>query len=261
MTDITADIFAKTFLHAYESTRSRFSDKSDWEQVFPSKPWTKVVLKGRDNTDDRYARGTQILVQVAHDLGLYYADGEPLHLDAVFFSRQPSWAPIYAAIEHENNWRTFEREVQKLLSVRCRLKVGITYLYIARSTNLERALRILCEQRIKPHWDVCCDAVGQENGDSEYLFLVGTETRCKELDWYFKAFRAKDGYKDGFSPLETAAGAPNKEEGIGARGLDGVGTKINSRVNRKMESVDDPDARNAPNMVANTASWAKLQKR
>jgi hypothetical protein len=75
MSDITADSFVREFLSAYADTRGRFLDPEDWEKVFPREPWTKVVLRTRDDPMGTLARGAPILVQVADRLGLHYVQG------------------------------------------------------------------------------------------------------------------------------------------------------------------------------------------
>jgi hypothetical protein len=194
--------FAHAFVTAYGTVRNRFADDDEWSQYFSDNSlFTRLMLRKRETLIPEQIRDCQpVLVQVAKRFELYHMDGEPLHLDAVF-SRQLRWAPMFAAIEHENNSTTFEQEVQKLISVRCQLKVGITYTPYRRSDRRKHLLRDICEKKIKPHWDRTCVELGQEPSDTEYLFLVGHEERAKELAWYVKSFRVGDGYRPGFDLL------------------------------------------------------------
>ncbi len=76
------------------------------------------------------------------------------------------------AIEHENFATYFHSEVQKLLSVRCPLKVGITYTYSATKQRNNQLQRI--ENTIWKNWSEARKTIG-EDARTEYLFLVGTE--------------------------------------------------------------------------------------
>jgi hypothetical protein len=108
---------------------------------------------------------------------------------------------MLVAVEHENDSRGFEQEVQKLISVRSRLKVGITYTRYRNYENCDEALRLICEETIRPTWDRVLMSLGEEHKDTEYLFLIGHEKEAKELKWYYKSFRASDGYRPQFDPL------------------------------------------------------------
>lgn len=69
-----------------------------------------------------------VIRQTAQDLNLIAYRGEPLHIDAIFTTtKQWDWFPINVAIEHENDPRGFHGEINKLISVRSSLKIGITY--------------------------------------------------------------------------------------------------------------------------------------
>jgi hypothetical protein len=50
-----------------------------------------------------------------------------MNLDLVFYEEGTGGCPLAVAIEHENDPRGFEDEMDKLFSVRSGLKVGITY--------------------------------------------------------------------------------------------------------------------------------------
>lgn len=132
-----------------------------------------------------------MLAQTASELQLHYRNPEQLRLDAVF-SNQDLWFPIVIAIEHENAGGGFASEVMKLLSVRCRLKVGMTYPWSwcerrqKKLTDIERTIKEYCRE--------ISENIG-EDPRTEYLFLVGTEVREREkvIEWYALHFRAGDG--------------------------------------------------------------------
>jgi hypothetical protein len=120
--------------------------------------------------------------------------GEPFHLDAVFHDVATNiWFPIEVALEHENDPRTFIIEVRKLLSMRCPLKVGVTYTLKSdiRNGNLEE-LRGTISDRISYEYKIVSDIIA-ESPTTEYLFLVGSEDRECEIDWYSLAFNARVG--------------------------------------------------------------------
>lgn len=198
--------FALEFARAYWVVRQKFRDgdgekKEEWHRHFSHPPlWTRLMLKKRKECPEQILDCGPVLSQVASKFDLHYPDGEPLHLDAVFSKQPPRWAPMCVAIEHENKVDGFDQEIQKLVSVRCPLKVGITYTPYREYDNSKEALQGIC-QKIKGHWDRMCPQLGAEPEDTEYLFLVGDEFEAKELKWYYKSFRADDGYLSGFSTL------------------------------------------------------------
>ena len=105
------------------------SGKPIWEDI---SRWSDLMIYNAKPSSDEDA----VVRTVASQLGLKCYPREPLHLDAVFVKRDAEsweWFPVLVAIEHENAPAKFETEVQKLLSIRCPLKVGITY--ALRDTN------------------------------------------------------------------------------------------------------------------------------
>ena len=114
----------------------------------------------------------------------------PNPADAVFHAKNSqSWFPIQVAIEHENDPRGFRDEIQKLLSIRSRLKVGITYALIGEGSqsNLQRRV----EEDIRREFDFAiANDLPQEDGTTEYLFLLGCEINVRELLWCKLIFNA-----------------------------------------------------------------------
>jgi hypothetical protein len=198
--NLNGERFAREFAQAYWVVREKFKDKEEWSRHFSNPAlWTRLMLKKKKECPERIQDCKPVLSQVASKFALHYQDGEPLHLDAVF-AKEPRWAPMCVAIEHENKVEGFYQEIQKLISVRCPLKVGITYTPYSQYDNTEKALQNLC-QDIKQHWDRMCLELGGEPEGTEYLFLVGDEVEAKEWKWYYKSFRVGDGYQSGFQPV------------------------------------------------------------
>jgi hypothetical protein len=179
--------FFGAFLTSYKEARKRFNQ--EWPRIWATAPsWSQFMIWDQE----------AVIRRVAPKLGLKCHSGEPLHLDAVFHANTDHWPwfPMQVAIEHENAPLTFQREVQKLLSVRCRLKVGITYAITSHvggdRTRLEdlraRIARIISEQF------AAMDALIGEDSKTEYLFLIGSEEeQDNELRWYQLAFGAGQG--------------------------------------------------------------------
>jgi len=121
-------------------------------------------------------------------LRLNYWERQPLTVDAVY-SWQGAWFPISVAIEHENDWRGFESEIMKLLSLRCPLKVGITY---ADDSKLgvcsEKLMKIL-----RGDFGDARSRIGEDRA-TEYLILIGSNSADEDIScWYSLDFRAGDG--------------------------------------------------------------------
>ncbi len=131
-------------------------------------------------------------------LGLEYWPGEALTLDAVFYrgsSDVPFPFPIIAALEHELNSSIFHHEVAKLLSIRCPLKVGITYINYGVSAGTaqrqQTALKTIHE-RICAKFEKVSSEI-RESEETEYLFLIGIEEGLRRLFWHSIEFSARRG--------------------------------------------------------------------
>lgn len=192
--NLTAKTFCDTLLNSYSKVRAAFTDEERWIQVW-TREWNALMLwQPTETFHPPQEIQRSVLADTAAELGLHYKNGEPLRLDAVF-SGQQAWFPILAAIEHENNCSVFESEVTKLLSVRCLLKVGITYTY-GSCKRRQRSLEYI-EQIIKENFLKISRTIGEDQR-TEYLFLVGIEVpeRPKELSWYGLDFQAREGPQD-----------------------------------------------------------------
>jgi hypothetical protein len=139
-----------------------------------------------------------VVASTALRLGLDYWEREPFRLDGVFYRRGTAVEhnfpfPILVAIEHENDFRTFHTEITRLLSIRCPLKVGITYEPRSASSHnqSEKDLNSLKACISRRNQEI--SQIITEDAKAEYLFLVGVERNPFELTWFALSFRATDG--------------------------------------------------------------------
>jgi hypothetical protein len=194
----TARAFRDAFISSYGKLRLAFTSDR-WAECWSLHPSAPVLALPSEN--DRLPPEIQksLLTLTAEEMGVRYSVREQLHLDAVFSSKENSstrkgWFPILVAIEHENDRTGFETEVIKLLSVRCPLKVGITYsLYSEEAQVPGRLQEILTYIRVDFER---IRSVVEEESRTEYLFLVGVELRKPEREisrWYSLDFRFCDG--------------------------------------------------------------------
>jgi len=187
---ITAVEFSAAFVACYQEARRRWD--LEWQRIWATDPaWSGLMIWEPD----------AVIRQVAERLELQCFSGEPLHLDAVFHAPGDRWRwfPIRVAVEHENAWPSFDQEVRKLLSVRCPLKVGITYTlsgHVSGDRSRLPALHAMIAGAISREF-AAASAVIREDPATEYLFLIGSEEeRDQELVWRQLAFRADSGPRD-----------------------------------------------------------------
>jgi hypothetical protein len=174
--------FLNAFRECYEIARRRKGDK--WEAIWcNTRDWSQMMIYDDDS----------VIRNVAPRLHLKCLRGEPFRLDAVF-EKDEAWAPPHIAIEHENNPHGFRTELRALLSIGCPLKVGITYTFTSDigSNGSQSNLRgkIAC--------DICdahaaFSALSKEDPDTECLFLIGSEEKPRELQWFSHSFRSGAG--------------------------------------------------------------------
>jgi len=181
--------FYTAFIQAFEKMTIRFDDaqwKSKW---INTKDWSKLMIYDPDALIRTVANSFDA------DLACWAERPyEPLHFDAVFHAKNSgSWFPIRVAIEHENAAHTFRDEIQKLLSVRCPLKVGITYALINDSSQPDLQAKI--EVEIRQEF-AAAKAITQEDDKTEYLFLLGYEVTDRVLQWRRLIFDAATGPAD-----------------------------------------------------------------
>jgi hypothetical protein len=179
----SATDFHTAFLKVFEQKRKRFDDaqwQSNWTNT---KDWSQLMIYDPE----------AVVRLVAPNLNLRCWVGEPFRLDAVFHIENAarSWFPMRVAIEHENDPLGFGDEIQKLLSVRCPLKVGITYALIGDGSQSD--LQGGVEDEIRREFDEA-NALTREDGTTEYLFLLGCEVN-RELQWRKLIFNAATGPK------------------------------------------------------------------
>jgi hypothetical protein len=191
---ITARAFLDKFLTAYAQCRSRMDDAL-WQATWgDTDRWSRHIL---------YTPSPDSVLKVTADLlGVEYWAREPLHLDGVYWPRDPrdrmlrrnTPIPILVALEHENEVRVFPEEIAKLFCIRCPLKVGITYV-LQEGKGVEPD----AERR---KTDIVKEAVAlgsamsrcvAEDPTSEYLYLLGVERQVRQLEWVSYAFTAASG--------------------------------------------------------------------
>ncbi|MBW4022614.1 MAG: hypothetical protein HIU92_05645 [Proteobacteria bacterium] len=120
---VTAERFLTHFTALYDEQRAALSDE-EWGIVWgDASSWSSFMIYDEKS----------VVRKLAETLNLTCFNGEPMRLDAVFTpTAKYDWFPIAVAIEHENNHRGFHGEINKLLSIKCPLKVGVTYSIIER---------------------------------------------------------------------------------------------------------------------------------
>lgn len=182
--------FLQAFNEAFKQSMSPFSAEQ-LDDVW-NNSWNKLMMwKG---ARPPAPLKESVWTATALKLGLVYWEGEPLRLDGAFYSegdpqRQYPPYPIVVALEHEYDVRDFAREIIKLLSVRCPLKVGITYVEGQRFHD--QLTRI--EDTIGERFKEVSNVVG-EDPQARYVFLAGAVVRRRfQLKWYALDFSAAKG--------------------------------------------------------------------
>ena len=183
-TAVSAQQFAAAFITANHDARSEYDDET-WQHVWSTKlRWSHHMLWDANS----------VLRRTAQTLGLGWARGEYLRLDAVLTrAEKPDCDdrfPIQVALEHENTPRTMVNEVRLLLSARAPLKVGITAVTLdmgdARNRTFPWLATLIGNEFLKAR------ATIGEDPKTEYLFLFGEETSLRSLEWRVLTFRAGD---------------------------------------------------------------------
>ena len=183
----TSEQFLNAFFEAYKRSRDIFTMET-WQEVW-TKKWNEFILWKNGKPPEPLDKS--VLHQTAGKLNLEYWEGEPLKLDSAFYARESAPVgnlpfPILVALEHENDHRGFNHEIAKLLSIRCPLKVGITYTLLWGATNtaegrqstLDLIRQEVCESSAR------ISQVISEDPKTQYLFLVGCEESPLSLGWY-----------------------------------------------------------------------------
>lgn len=190
--------FLTEFLKAYSTSRDALGEVELQKRVYyPAKrwsssehlAWTYFMLQ----TPPLEGMVKPVLHQTADELKLKPRH-EALKIDLVLYSEELAPTPnkeiplpIIIAIEHECNRRTFRQEIKKLLSVRCLLKVGITYV----GNEGFKTNEILSEIRSEVmSLRQQADGPIGEDPKAEYLFLVGVDVEKRPAPWQAMQFKA-----------------------------------------------------------------------
>jgi hypothetical protein len=176
--------FLNAFVAAYNQARG-LHDDAQWQEIWGDfGGFSNFMLYNNDSVIRR------VPAHMPAHMNLRLHPGEPMHFDAVFtdVANIWSWFPPVVVVEHENNPNGFHGEIQKLLSLRAKLKVGITYFMIGdRGTADElgnnlvgsiAALHNQAQQNIP------------EDPGAEYLFILGVENPVRTLEWRALQFHA-----------------------------------------------------------------------
>jgi hypothetical protein len=129
----TAQAFRDAFITSFCEARGYFTDER-WHTFCTgsdgSANFTSLMLRVKEQWRLPQEIRVSVLADVASRLGLHFASGSPLTVDAVFVEQSisHSWFPMTVAIEHENVATNFVDEVVKLLSVRAEAKAWLVNL-------------------------------------------------------------------------------------------------------------------------------------
>jgi hypothetical protein len=181
-----AEGFLRAFLESYKDCRQSYTEP-EWELVWSaSEVWNCLMPWTTTRPELARESSEPVLAKVAEKLGLDYWEREPLGLDGALYPKGGNVDygfpfPILVAIEHENDRTGFISEVQKLLSVRCPLKVGITY--VLGDTDSSVWLAVLGQQA-KRKFERIAQFISEDPA-TEYLLLVGCEEEPHEIKWYY----------------------------------------------------------------------------
>jgi hypothetical protein len=193
------DKFLAEFLKAYSTSHDSLGELELQKRVYyPAKRWssTEDLAWTYFMLQPPPPEGMikPVLHQTADALNLKPRH-EALKIDLVLYSEELAPTPnkeiplpIIIAVEHECNRRTFRQEIKKLLSVRCLLKVGITYI----GNEGFKTNGILSEIRgeIMSLRQQADGPIG-EDPKAEYLFLVGVDVEKEgPAPWHALQFRA-----------------------------------------------------------------------
>jgi hypothetical protein len=209
---VTAEMFRTAFLTSYSKVRGSFASDKRWKEMW-GRPWKGLMLArlGETHLLPDEVKGS-VLADAASRLGLRYpserGNREPMTFDAIFSepAKNDDPFPIRVAIEHEQDWKGFGNEIRKLLSVRCLLKVGITYTGDSPQGNEYR--KKIAKWIDGDFNDI--EPVVKEDPRTEYLFLAGAESDNFEVSWYSLEFNAQAGpqkrdFQPAILPNESAA--------------------------------------------------------
>ena len=195
----TATDFCVKFAQAYQECRDYFTDVALWEKVWTTHYWSNFVLWNPVAPQPK-----PLMRVVAEKLELVWWDREPFHFDGVMVppdhQRIGNYPlPLLVAVEHENNIRTFREEIVKLAHMICPLKVGITYMPTVRVPPDAKEV-LDCQKQIEHLVEVIIlnrSKYIKEDPKTEYLYILGVESRIRELQWCALSFSADAGVTSG----------------------------------------------------------------
>jgi len=180
----TAKEFRKAFLDAFDECRKK-APRCSFEESRAK--WTSFMTGKKTKTVSWGKRA--VLLKVAKKFGLR-SQPEFLRLDLVFYKK--GGCPLAVAIEHENDPHDHpETELERLFSVRSRLKVGINY--ARHGSQKFDQVRTRLECKIREYYAYYVRGDLPECPESEYLFLLGNEQAQKSITWYHLSFKASRG--------------------------------------------------------------------
>ena len=186
--------FLNAFVAAYNAARGQHDD-AQWQEIWGDfGQFSNFMLYNDDS----------VIRLVPQHMNLRLHPGEPMRFDAVFtgVANIWSWFPPVVVVEHENNPKGFHREIQKLLSVRAKLKVGITY-YLNENRGFANGLAANLTQTITNLFNQANENIG-EDPTAEYLFILGVEGPAQHLTWHALNFTAGGGVANiGFAPVNN----------------------------------------------------------
>jgi len=185
-------IFCDKFIEAYQECRAVFHGDS-WTQVWKWH-WNNFMLWHPVTPQVKPLLGV-----VAEKMNLLWWDRNPFYLDGAFIGSDYKVVgnyplPLIAAVEHENDLRTFIQEITKLGQIRCPLKVGITYTLPIPGPGQSQQITSSKERIQNMIVEVSTNLnkwIG-EDPKAEYVYLLGVESQLLELDWYSLRFMAGD---------------------------------------------------------------------
>ncbi|MGC2530550.1 MAG: hypothetical protein WA639_22605 [Candidatus Acidiferrum sp.] len=179
----TAEEFRKKFVEVFNEC-CKGARHNSFEQAW--KNWT-AFMTGKKTKVDSWSKRA-VLPSVAKKFGLLPQE-EFMRIDLVFY--QKGRCPLAVAVEHENDSRDFKTELERLFSVRSRLKVGINYAWHG-SQEFDDVKRKL-KDSIHEYWKYYVNGLLPEPPQTEYLFLLGNEKTKKSITWHHISFKAPRG--------------------------------------------------------------------
>ena len=179
----TAEDFCKKFARAFGECCKKAHARS-FDEAWMN--WTSFMT-GKNSKIDSWD-GPQVLPTVAKEFGLEF-EREFMRIDLVLYEK--GGCPLAVAIEHENDARGLETEMDKLFLIRSGLKVLITYAWKESKGFVASEKKL--EDRIRRYYKDYASHLPPEYPETEYLFLLGNEETQKFIAWHYLSFKASQG--------------------------------------------------------------------